>query len=788
MKIKRSFLLLLLAAPNFVRAVPNPPDGLMCGLLAEPELTVITSDRPRLCWIVNDPGRGAVQSAFEVLVSSSREALSRDQGEIWDSGRIRSAQSVDVPWTGPSLRPGRVYFWKVRTWDGAGAASPYSEPQEFRLAPAGAAPAFADRYPLEKTEIPPRRMVRKGPGDYFIDFGRAAFGTVKLTLAGRGSEPALEVRLGEVLLGTDAINPDPGGARRYRVMTVPLRAEAGTYVVAITPWPGNSTGSAIRMPAEVGEVMPFRYCELLGVPGEIGPAQVRQIAVHYHFNDTAADFQSSDPGLNQVWALCHYTIEATSFTGTYIDGDRERTPYEADTYINQLGHYSTDREFSLARHTAFYLLDHATWPAEWQMHMPLVAWADYLHTGNADLLTRRYDELSAKTLVALERADGLVEAGSGPAAPGLLKVLHMDGHPPPERKRFIRQEILDPLHPKARLLQTLTDWPPGESDGYEMRPVGAVTNAFHYRSLRVLAGIAAALGKAGDERKWTRRAERVYRSFNAIFLDPGKGIYLDGEGSRHSSLHANMFPLAFGLVPPERISGVAAFIKTRGMGCSVYGAQYLFEALYRAGEADYALALLTAGGDRSWPHMIHDVGTTLTLEAWDDKFKPNQDWNHAWGAAPANIIPRLLMGIEPLAPGFARFRVRPQTASLARAALSLPTIRGQVKLEVSCPDPRTWRAALRVPANTTAEFEIPASNPEAVSEGGRPAVASPPVKFLRVEGGRAVFEVPGGEYFFRGSPLTDALKFLYHPTQSAIDQEEVCVSHKARGISSRSRY
>ena len=156
------------------------------------------------------------------------------------------------------------------------------------------------------------------------------------------------------------------------------------------------------------------------------------------------------------------------------------------------------------------------------------------------------------------------------------------------------------------------------------------------------------------------------------------------------------------------------------MGCSVYGAQYLFEALYRADEADYALALLTGGGDRSWPHMIHDVGTTITLEAWDDKFKPNQDWNHAWGAAPANIIPRLLMGIEPLAPGFARFRVRPRTASLVRAALSLPTIRGQVKLEVSCPDPRTWRAALRVPANTTAEFEIPAAEPEAVTEGGRP--------------------------------------------------------------------
>jgi hypothetical protein len=275
-----------------------------------------------------------------------------------------------------------------------------------------------------------------------------------------------------------------------------------------------------------------------------------------------------------------------------------------------------------------------------------------------------------------------------------------------------------------------------------------VTNAFHYRSLQVMAEIASALGKAADAQNWTRRARRVYRSFNSTFFDPGNGIYLDGEGSRHSSLHANMFPLAFGLVPAERISAVATFIKSRGMACSVYAAQYLFEALYRAGEADYALALITARGDRSWPHMIYDVGTTITLEAWDDKYKPNQDWNHAWGAAPANIVPRLLMGIEPTAPGFARFRVRPQTASLTRAALKLPTIRGEVKLEVSRPNPGTWRAALTVPANTTAEFEIPASDPGSVTEGGRLASASPPVKFLRMEHGRAVFEVPGGEYLF----------------------------------------
>ncbi len=121
-----------------------------------------------------------------------------------------------------------------------------------------------------------------------------------------------------------------------------------------------------------------------------------------------------------------------------------------------------------------------------------------------------------------------------------------------------------------------------------------------------------------------------------------------------------MFPLAVGLAPPRYVGRMAAFLKTRGMACSVYGSQYLLDALYAAGEADSAHHLMTdRTTDRSWPHMIYDVGSTIALEAWDNRYKPNQDWNHAWGAAPANLILRGLMGVRPLRPGFAEARIAP---------------------------------------------------------------------------------------------------------------------------------
>ena len=181
---------------------------------------------------------------------------------------------------------------------------------------------------------------------------------------------------------------------------------------------------------------------------------------------------------------------------------------------------------------------------------------------------------------------------------------------------------------------------------------------------------------------------------------------MDGIGTNHASLHANMFPLAFGLVPEKQIDGVLKFIRSRGMACSVYGSQFLLDAIYDANDPEYGLQLLTSTGERSWYNMIQ-VGSTITLEAWDNKYKPNQDWNHAWGAAPANLIPRKLMGIEPLEPGFRKISIKPQPGPLKSAEIKHPTIRGDVTVSFTNNPGQSFRLEVDIPANTTAEIYLP---------------------------------------------------------------------------------
>jgi hypothetical protein len=100
------------------------------------------------------------------------------------------------------------------------------------------------------------------------------------------------------------------------------------------------------------------------------------------------------------------------------------------------------------------------------------------------------------------------------------------------------------------------------------------------------------------------------------------------------------------------------------------------------------------------------LGSTISLEAWDNKYKPNQDWNHAWGAAPANLIPRKLMGIEPLEPGFRKVQIKPQPGSLESAEITVPTIRGGLKVSFKNKTGELFDLKVVIPENVTADIYI----------------------------------------------------------------------------------
>jgi hypothetical protein len=333
----------------------------------------------------------------------------------------------------------------------------------------------------------------------------------------------------------------------------------------------------------------------------------------------------------------------------------------------------------MARDTFDRLMRLPTWPTEWAFHMIFMAHVDWMQTGDRAWLSARYESLKPKLLLDRARADGLLQGT--PAQVG-------------------RGDIVD--------------WPPGERDGFVFRPVNTVVNAFHLRSLALMADLAAALGKDREAGEYASRERATRRAFQEALFDAGRGLFRDGEGTDHASLHANLFPLGFGLVPPERQHAVVHWVAGRGMRArSMPRSTCSRRCRARRGRPRPELY----GPNHHWTHML-DSGTTITREAGPE-VRPNQTGTTP-GRRPANLPPRHARSPAAV-PGRAPSGWHP--GALRHAGGRIPTPRGPVAIRWEKGE--RFRMHLGLPRGTTAQVRLHAAEgTTAVWVDGRPVAAS----------------------------------------------------------------
>ena len=459
------------------------------------------------------------------------------------------------------------------------------------------------------------RVVRKlTDGAYWIDFGREVFAGIELTGPEKGG--TVELRLSENLLDD--------GRVQFIMQTFNCFQEA---------WKFRAGGQKL---AHFGLRM-FRYAEVVGYDGELTPDKIAAVTMNTPFGTGEADFSCDSKELEAVWRLCRDTIAFTN-ADTYTDSlSRERIAYEADSYINLLTSLAVERNFDLARRTVFYQMEHPTWPCEWRQFMIPLVYEYGMASGDLNPARTLYGKLASEwSFHPLRDATGLV-------------------------REFPKKVIVD--------------WPETQRDGYEFGPYNNVPNAFVYYDLVLLAELAHQLGRDADARQWKALAAEQAAAFNRVLFDPESRTYCDCAESKHHSAHATIFAAAFGLIPEHRKALAGEFLVKRGMVCSVYGAQFLLEALFRLGRGADAVELILSGGEHGWLQMLKNGGTAA-FEAWNAREKPNMTKSHPWGSAPGNQIVRGIFGLRPTRPGWAEYEFNPAPGRIREAAIVVPTARG----------------------------------------------------------------------------------------------------------------
>lgn len=110
---------------------PNAPSALMIEFIRQPSKILLNDKTPEFSWIV--PQDAVSQSAYQILVASSKTNIDNNIGDIWNSNQVQGNKFSNVTFQGKELKSDIEYFWKVRIWDTHNRTGDYSETQSFRV-------------------------------------------------------------------------------------------------------------------------------------------------------------------------------------------------------------------------------------------------------------------------------------------------------------------------------------------------------------------------------------------------------------------------------------------------------------------------------------------------------------------------------------------------------------------------------------------------------------------------------------------------------------------------------
>ncbi len=420
------------------------------------------------------------------------------------------------------------------------------------------------------------------------------------------------------------------------------------------------------------------------------PAGVEVLGVKYRETGYNADMKGSfacdDDFYNELWKRSARTLYIT-MRDNYMDcSDRERAQWWGDE-VNELGE-------------AFYVLDPRGWQLATKGIYELINW-------------QRPDGVIASPVPSLNWCKELpLQMLASVGWYGFYtQAFYSDNysfvpHIYDGLKKYLHEvwQVDDQGMPVVRP----GDWNWGDwGTDVDME---VLTTCWYYLALKAEKEFALHLRKLYDANQIGEMMKRISAAFDARYWN-GKA-YRSKLHNGETDDRAQAMAVVSGLAPAGRYKALLKVFK-KEYHASPYMEKYVMEALFMMGEPEFALKRMR---DR-YAKMMSYPYTTL-FEGWGIGAEGfgGGTINHAWSGGPLTILSQKLCGIEPLAPGFKQFRVAPQLGSLNKASAVVPTLYGDIRVDIRQQDHKLGIQVV-VPQGTTAVVALPGSKEKVLSPG-----------------------------------------------------------------------
>lgn len=456
----------------------------------------------------------------------------------------------------------------------------------------------------------PNNSGKDGHGHYRLDFGREITGQFYMKVKGEAGQ-TVRVLCGEELDEDGRVRYDMRCNCRYEE-TCTLSGDIDEFLFY--------------------DYKSFRYVEVISSVDNLDPSTFSAIVRHHHF-EPRIQLESDNVTLQSIWNICENALRCGAQELLVDCPSREKGQYLGDFTVSGLAHlYVTGdcdyyvgilRDFAHSTKICPGLL--AVVPgsfmqeiADFSLLFPLQVLNGYRYTKDKSIL-REFLPVIEGILAhfrQFERPDGLLEG------------------------------VWDKWN--------LVDWPANLRDNYDFdlphvaRRNGChnVMNAHYLGAVSVCQTICEILGIPKDG----QHLKTLITAFQAEFFDEQAGLFRDTRESTHHSLHSNVLPAFYGLMPEGAAGTIRAHILAKGLSCGVFFSYFVLKALCQSGFREDAYDMILNESERGWVNMLRE-GATATFEAWGKDQKWNTSLCHPWAAAPIILMCEDLDGFRDIAIG-----------------------------------------------------------------------------------------------------------------------------------------